>query len=96
MPHAADKSGEDKDAASDEVDVTPSQSAAVCAALASAITWKLISEGGTPTFTPLHQTPYFSFRQQLFCVLFFQSFFLNPTILYHITHTFGPAQEVSL
>ena len=45
MPHAADKSGEDKDAASDEVDVTPSQSAAVCAALASAITWKLISEG---------------------------------------------------
>ena len=56
MPHAADKSGEDKDAASDEVDVTPSQSAAVCAALASAITWKLISEeggegGGTPTFT---------------------------------------------
>ena len=45
---------------------------------------------------PLHQTPYFSFRQQLFCVLFFQSFFLNPTILYHIAHTFGPAQEVSL
>ena len=50
MSHAADKSGEDKDAASDEVDVTPSQSAAVCAALASAITWKLISEGGVPTY----------------------------------------------
>ena len=48
------------------------------------------------TEAPLHQTPYFSFRQQLFFVLFFQSFFLNPTILYHITHTFGPAQEVSL
>ena len=45
VSHAADKSGEDKDATSDEVDVTPSQSAAVCAALASAITWKLISEG---------------------------------------------------
>ena len=45
--------------------------------------------------TPLHQTPYFSFRQQLFCVLFF-SLFLNPTILYHIAHTFGPAQKVSL
>ena len=62
MPHAADKSGEDKDAASDEVDVTPSQSAAVCAALASAITWKLISEGAhllSLTFPflylPLHQ-----------------------------------------
>ena len=51
VSHAADKSGEDKDAASDEVDVTPSQSAAVCAALASAITWKLISEGGHITFT---------------------------------------------
>ena len=53
MPHAADKSGEDKDAASDEVDVTPSQSAAVCAALASAITWKLISEGGHTYFHSL-------------------------------------------
>ena len=64
MPHAADKSGEDKDAASDEVDVTPSQSAAVCAALASAITWKLISEEGEAhllsltfpfLYLPLHQ-----------------------------------------
>ena len=34
--------------------------------------------------------------KQLFFVLFFQSFFLNPTILYHIAHTFGPAQEIYL
>ena len=48
------------------------------------------------TGSPLHQTPYFSFKWQLFLCAVFQSFFLNPTILYHIAHTFGPAQEVSL
>ena len=44
----------------------------------------------------MHQTPYFSFKRQLFLCAVFQSFFLNPPILYHIAHTFGPAQEVSL